>query len=160
MPNWCEGDLKIRGNFKNVAQWCRENINIYGFSLDNGSYLDKNNPAKIEVSENEEEIKIIVPKTAYIEHTKRNFIEEGTYWGFEYDGIIRLVLHIKAAWDFESKPYVEMSQKFGIDFSFYGFERGAEFNREVIIENGELKVNNDITYDDYFWECPCPDLGG
>ena len=47
-----------------------------------------------------------------------------------------------------------------IDFRFYGFECGNEFNQEVIIENGKLKADNKITYDDYFWECPFPNLGG
>jgi hypothetical protein len=53
-----------------------------------------------------------------------------------------------------------MSKAYGIDFRFYGFECGVEFNQEVIIENGELKADDEIRYDDYFWECPCPDLGG
>ncbi len=47
-----------------------------------------------------------------------------------------------------------------MDFRFYGFEYGAEFNQEMIIENGELLVDSDIHFDDYFWECPCPKLGG
>ena len=53
-----------------------------------------------------------------------------------------------------------LKKDYEIDFRFYGFERGMEFNQEVIIENGELKADNEIIYDDYFWECPCPNMGG
>lgn len=161
MPNWCEGTLKIRGSIKNVERWCKENINVYSHSFKDGNYTicrDTENPVKIDVDE--EEIIIDIPKEACIESTRRNFVEEGDYLGSEYKGVMRLALNVKAAWFFESEPYVKMSKDYGIDFCFYGFERGMEFNQEVIIENGELKADNEITYDDYFWECPFPNLGG
>lgn len=161
MPNWCEGTLKIRGNIKNVERWCKENINVYSYSFKDGNYFiqrDTENPVKFEAAN--DEIEIEIPKEARIENTRRNFVEEGHYSGFEYKGVMRLALNVKAAWFFESEPYVEMSKAYGIDFCFYGFERGMEFNQEVIIENGELKADNEITYDDYFWECPLPNLGG
>ncbi len=161
MPNWCEGTLKIRGDIKNVERWCKENINVYIHSFKDGNYSiqrDNDNPVKIDAGE--DEIEINVPKDAYIEGTSRNFVEEGYYLGLEHNGVMRLALNVKSAWDFESEPYVEMSKDYSIDFRFYGFECGNEFNQEVIIENGELKADNEITYDDYFWECPFPNLGG
>ena len=161
MPNWCEGTLKIRGDIKNVERWCKENINVYSYSFKDGNYFiqrDAENPVKIDVDENE--LNINVPKEARIENTRRNFVEEGHYSGFEYKGVMRLALNVRAAWAFESEPYVEMSKAYGIDFRFYGFECGVEFNQEVIIENGELKADDEICYDDYFWECPFPNLGG
>lgn len=161
MPNWCEGTSKIRGDIKNVERWCTENINVYSYSIKDGNYSiqrDNNNPVKIDVDI--DEIQINVPKEAYIESTSRNFVEEGYYSGLEHNGIMRLALNVKAAWGFKSEPYVKMSKAYGIDFCFYGFECGTEFNQEVIIENGELKADNEIRYDDYFWECPCPDIGG
>ena len=161
MPNWCEGTLKIRGNIKNVERWCKENINVYIHSFKDGNYSmqrDNDNPAKIDAGE--DEIEINIPKDAYIEGTSRNFGEEGYYLGLEHNGVMRLALDVKSAWDFESKPYIQMSKDYEIDFRFYGFERGMEFNQEVIIENGELKADNEIIYDDYFWECPCPNMGG
>ncbi len=161
MPNWCEGTLKIRGDIKNVERWCKENINIYSHSFKDGNYSmqrDNDNPVKIDADEGE--IEINVPKDAYIENTRRNFVEEGKYFGLEHNGVMRLALNVKSAWAFESKPYIKMSKDYGIDVCFYGFECGMEFNQEVIIENGELKADDEIRYDDYFWECPFPDLGG
>ncbi len=161
MPNWCEGTLKVRGDIKNVERWCKENINVYSHGFKDGNYStwrDTENPVKIGIYGNE--LSVDVPKDAYIEDTRRNFVEEGHYSGIEHKGVMRLALNVKAAWFFESKPYVEMSRTYGIDFRFYGFECGMEFNQEVIIENGELKADDEIRYDDYFWECPFPDLGG
>lgn len=161
MPNWCEGTLKVRGDIKNVERWCKENINVYSYSFKDGNYFiqrDAENPVKIDVDENE--LNINVPKEACIENTRRDFVEEGHYSGIEYKGVMRLALNVKTSWFFESKPYVEMSKTYGIDFRFYGFECGMEFNQEAIIENGELKADDEIRYDDYFWECPFPDLGG
>lgn len=162
MPNWCEGTLKIRGNIENVERWCKENINIYKWLVKkDGTYvsqLDVDNPIKINIDE--EEINITVPDEAYIEGTKRNFVEPDSYYNSVYDDTTVLVLNVRAAWFFESEPYITMSRDYGVDFRFYGFECGMEFNQEIIIENGELVADNEITYDDYFWECPFPLMGG
>ncbi len=161
MPNWCKGTLKIKGNIKDVERWCKENINVYSHSFKNGAWLTQHdNDNSVKIKTGKEEIEIDIPKEAYIEHTSRNFVEEGSYYGSEHDGIMRLALVVKTAWAFESEPYIEMSKDYGIDFRFYGFECGMEFNQEVIIEGGELIADNEITYDDYFWECPFPNLGG
>lgn len=47
-----------------------------------------------------------------------------------------------------------------MDIRLYGFERGMEFNQEVIIENGEIVKDEEIKFDDYDWECVMPHLGG
>lgn len=155
MPNWCKGTLKIRGNIKNVERWCKENINIYKRSrTEDGIYvplIDIDNPIKINID---------VPNDAYIEGTKRNFVEPDSYYNLVHDDTTILVLNVRAAWFFESEPYITMSRDYGIDFRFYGFECGMEFNQEIIIENGELVADNEITYDDYLWECPFPLMGG
>lgn len=164
MPNWCEGDLKIRGSFKDMVRWCNDNIHIYDYHFANGEWECSlnTNAVKIEADEGEgyNEITVTLQSEAYIEGTSRNFVNEDTYYSYCEDNNVKLALHIKAAWDFESKPFLEMAKKYNLDFRFYGFECGMQFNREVIIENGELITDNEIKYDNYFWECPCPTLGG
>lgn len=101
MPNWCEETLKVRGDIKNVERWCKENINVYSHSFKDGNYSvfrDTEYPVKIDVDENE--ITVDVSRDAYIENTRRNFVEEGHYSGFEYKGVMRLALNVKAAWFF------------------------------------------------------------
>ena len=71
-----------------------------------------------------------------------------------------IVLPVQAAWALESTPYEEMSKKYGLDFRFYGYERGMEFNQEIEVIDGETTIDREIKFKDYWWECPDPELGG
>ena len=76
------------------------------------------------------------------------------------DGKDIIILPVEAAWALESEPYEEMSKKYGLDFRFYGYACGMEFNQEIEVVNGEVTIDREILFDDYFWECPDPTLGG
>lgn len=67
---------------------------------------------------------------------------------------------MKAAWNVDETPYIEMSKKYNVDFRVYGYEMGLEFNREIEIVEGRLVTNRRIKFKDYKWECPDPTLGG
>ena len=71
-----------------------------------------------------------------------------------------MVLPIQSAWAMDPTPYQAMSEKYNVDFRFYGYERGMEFNQEIEIIGGKLTIYREIGYSDYRWECPDPDLGG
>lgn len=70
------------------------------------------------------------------------------------------VVEFKAAWAIDPVPYLKLAKKYNVDIRLYGFERGMEFNQEVIIENGEIVKDEEIKFDDYDWECVMPHLGG
>ena len=36
MPNWCEGTLKVRGEFADVKRWVEENLSVYRTEIENG----------------------------------------------------------------------------------------------------------------------------
>ena len=36
MPNWCEGTLKVRGEFADVKRWVEENLSVYQTKIENG----------------------------------------------------------------------------------------------------------------------------
>ena len=42
----------------------------------------------------------------------------------------------------------------------YAFEQGMEFNLEIEIINGKITKEAYIAFQDYKWECICPDMGG
>ena len=71
-----------------------------------------------------------------------------------------LVVNMKAAWNIEEQPYIEMSKKYNLDFRVYGYEMGMEFNKEIEIVEGEIATYRLIQFKDYKWECPDPKLGG
>lgn len=168
MPNWCEGTLKVRGKKSDIVKWVKENLIAYSLKLSNyedGTPYYESIPDSKGVIVNyddpeSEEICIEVTKDTHIDGTHRNFVLEGRYWALEVHGIMILVLDFKAAWAIDSQPYVDMSQKYHVDFRLYGFEQGMQFNQEVIVECGQLIADKEITFDDYDWECINPRLGG
>lgn len=169
MPNWCEGTLKVRGKMIDVAKWVKENVVAYSYEWkknENGVLYQDTKPlvdnVVVKYDEFEsEEIYVVVKSLAHISGTTRNFVLEGTYSAIERaDETTILTLNFKAAWGIQSMPYVAMSQKYSVDFRLYGFERGMEYNQEVIVENGRLIQDMDIKFGDYEWECIYPQLGG
>ena len=71
-----------------------------------------------------------------------------------------MVLPVQGAGASESELYEEMSKQYGLDFRLYGYERGMEFNQEIEIANGKTTINREITFEDYYWECSDPEMGG
>ena len=47
-----------------------------------------------------------------------------------------------------------------IDMRLYAFEKGMEFNQDILIVDGEIINNLTIKFEDYNWECLCPTVGG
>lgn len=104
---------------------------------------------------------IYVEKTAYIKGTRRNFVEPNDIIVYKRkDGNACIAVEFKAAWDVESEPYIELSKAYNVDIKIEAFERGMEFSRYILIENGNLKEDKETGYDDYVWECVMPNLGG
>lgn len=109
-----------------------------------------------------DELHISVKNEAHIAGTRRNFVQkyEADFSFGAEDGKEIIILPVQAAWALESEPYEEMSKKYGLDFRFYGYERGMEFNQEVEVVNGKVTIDREIRFNDYWWECPDPMLGG
>ena len=163
MPNWCEGTLKVRGKFENIKRFCKEVFQVWDtkFDPENGFVEVQNKEAITIETDTEDEFWMRIERTAYIKGTHRNFIESNNVecYPSNIDNTI-VFMEFKAAWDIEAEPYIKLSQEYGVDIRIYGFERGQEFNRELIVENGHLVKNEEITYSDYYWECPMPLMGG
>ena len=146
MPNWVEGTFKVRGTLSNIERFVRENI------------LD----AMISIDKCGGDLELEILGEAYVKDSNRTFIYPGNYYSFERDGINTntLTLQFKAAWRVYIDPFVKMSKDYNVDIKIYGFEKGSEFNQDIVIINGEVIKNDIITFNDYAWECPFPDLGG
>ena len=42
----------------------------------------------------------------------------------------------------------------------FGVERGMEFCQDIEIADGVVVKSEQITYDDWDWDCPFPEMGG
>ena len=169
MPNWCEGKLKIRGKKENIAKWLMECVAVWNPDVEQGKALydalifrKDENGVSFTYDSQFDELHISVKHEAHIAGTRRNFVQkyENDFSFGAKDGKEIIILPVQAAWALESEPYEEMSKKYGLDFRFYGYECGMEFNQEVEVVNGKVTIDREIRFNNYWWECPDPMLGG
>lgn len=146
MPNWCKGELKIRGEAKSVLKFLKESIE--------GCNADFNKYGDIEVSSIGEQ---------HIKRAGRTFCNSSLTEIYEFSlrcGKVIVSIPIIAAWRLEKDNLCELSKVFNVDFRFYGFEQGMQFNQELEIIKGKVTLENFIKFNDYDWECAFPRLGG
>ncbi len=162
MPNWCEGMLKIRGKQEDVFNLLADNLQVWKTIIIKEPKLDMREKIDKEaIVVDKEGESIWVKETAYIKGTRRNFVEPNKIdvWKGK-DGNACIAVEFKAAWDVESEPYIKLSKAYNVDIKIEAFERGMEFSRYILIENGNLKEDKETEYDDYVWDCVMPNLGG
>ncbi|HDR1345432.1 TPA: hypothetical protein QB387_001696 [Pasteurella multocida] len=149
MPNWCEGNLKIRGKIEDVKKFLDEQIYEKG---------------EIILGKDEDEIELS-GVGGHLKDTYRCFISAGKD-GFHdefyvrRDGNIIVIIPVQHAWGPKLDSFKRLSEKYGVDFRFYGYERGLEFNCEFEIIKGNITLSREIEFEDYDWECPDPRKGG
>lgn len=147
MPNWCKGTLKVRGKKKNVIEFMLKGLK----PVDTGRSLFLNKFGNIVSNE-----------TCWIENTYRGFVLEVDVFFSDYEDedIVTIALDSKFAHDIDTGELLKTSKKYSVDMKIYGFEKGMQFNRDVEIINGEIIKDEEINFDDYEWECICPNIGG
>lgn len=145
MPNWQIGDLKVRGKMVDIQRFIKDRFSQtdYGYWL-NGirrSYLDGDDFAQI-----------------------RWNIETIQDQGYEPDDKVVLVLpELHNAWgitDEIAAQWAVLSAEFNVDFRFYGFESGMQFEEEMEVVAGKVTILREIKYDNYDWESMRPLIGG
>jgi len=173
MPNWCEGNLRLRGTGKAILDFVKNEFEVVGHEKGKG-LLGGQSTCAPEIVYECCEVDAKVPEQAkdwafldmYIKDTRRNFVG-GKGFSFYIGGEDELkdvhtvcIDDFRAAWGVDATPYVEKAKKYGVDIKIIGFERGMEFAQYIEIINGELIKNDEIKFDDWDWECIMPNMGG
>lgn len=164
MPNWCKGNLKIKGKKGNIIKFLEE-----GTSLLEGFWEPKEIKPKIQINdcdeieiENIDEVKGI--DCLYIKGTRRNFIDpiENKIYIHDTDEEEQIIClkNFKAAWGIDADALKVISKRYGIDIKIYAFEAGMEFNQDIEIVKGKIIKDEEIKFKNYVWECVEPNLGG
>ena len=151
MPNWSEGCLKVRGVTANVKKFILEGLKPVDFF---GTELPKLELSDIEDVESD--------KDCWIEGTTRGFVEN-LYVDFSFDEddeIFTAVLDAKFAWAADAEELLALCKKYSVNMKLYAFEKGGEFNQDILIVDGEIRKDEEIKFEDYNWECIFPTLGG
>ena len=103
MANWVKGKLKIRGKPEDIKRWVEECLHCYFTKwFGDGSYEDElvDDAVVFEHDPNAREMRLDTIEDAYIEGTKRNFVEKGVYGdSYREDEKPILVVSMKAAWN-------------------------------------------------------------
>ena len=146
MPNWCEGVMKLRGAKDDILRFLEE-----GFEP---SYKN----SAIEIDEFGEEVNII--NVNYIENTQRAFVDEQYFYIIDAGDSTIVSIKMRQAWDFSVGDFLAISEKYNLDIRLFGWERGMEFSREILIVDKNIIKDRTYRYSDWEWEVPFSDLGG
>lgn len=166
MPNWCKGNIRLRGKRESIVDFLKNELLYTGykrndlFKPETGALIVNDNGFEISVTVPEEKQELVF-SSIYIKDTHRNFIGQKSFevYGDE-EKICICVDDFKAAWSIESGPYLDKAKKYGVDIRVVGFERGMQFMQIVEIVGGEIIHDEEITFDDWDWECMMPNMGG
>lgn len=162
MPNWCIGNLKIRGKVPDIMMFL--NCGIYGYQF---RLIDNQ---ELSVTERKvEPYTIDLPEGFKFYVQQGNILKTRVFIDPEnildevcecLDEQIIVYIKIECPWRFPTSNFRNLSEDYQIDFAFYGFERGDCFNQDVEIIKGVVTKDKYLTFNDYDWECISPTLGG
>ena len=171
MPNWCEGNIKIRGKKKNIKEFVENEIVCFVFSNTEkdengfGKYIE----VKPKIDRDKWETTLCYPSDKchdfYIKNTHRNFFFTSMiniYWhGAEDEDEITICIDdFNSAWNLKEQGWVDHAKKYGIDIRLLGFDQGVQFSQRMTIYR-DGRIENEVEqYDDWLWDCPFPNLGG
>lgn len=162
MPNWCEGSLRMRGKFENLKNFFKNGLMVYKMNFDDNGVSYVEFPERLSViDDNDECFYMTIGDTAHITGTKRAFVPKNNIEFYaDKNSNCSYAVMVKQAWDFHVEEFFDIAKKYNLDIRLNGFERGREFSREIIIENGTIIKNEMKQYKDYDYECIMPMLGG
>lgn len=166
MPNWCKGNIRLRGKRESIINFLRNELLYTGYPH---GLMGATETGPLNIDDDGCETVVSIPKEKqgfafsclYIKDTRRNFIDQKSFevYGDEKE-IVVCIDCFKAAWYIEAWPYLEKARKYGIDIRIVGFECGTQFMQNIEVVNGELAKNEEIKFEDWEWQCLMPNMGG
>lgn len=162
MPNWCTGDLKIRGKYKDIKEFLSKEMFILGEDILNREY-------KAPVINEEDGIEISVGKQGmWFRNAYRSFFEDDIFIYLDLDDeknkdekvITANLGELSSAGGIDTKALIKLSEQYNLDFKIYAYEKGMQFNIDFEVHKGEVIINDKIEFNDYIWECTNPQIGG
>lgn len=98
----------------------------------------------------------------WIKGTRRGFILDLDVFTYDWndEGKIAIGLEAEFAWGISSEELLNSCKQYGVDMRIHAFECGMCFNQIIEIIDGEITKDEEVTFDDYNWDCICPNVGG
>lgn len=163
MPNWCTGDLKVRGKYKDIKKFLSKELVNLGGDVFNRKYEE------LIMEESDYELSVSAGNQGlWFRNAYRSYFENGFDIYIDCDDeenkeemIITANLgELQTAWGTDTKALTKLSEQYNLDFKIYAYEKGMEFNIDFEVHKGKVIKNDEIKFDDYVWECTNPEIGG
>lgn len=150
MANWCEGWVKFRGTLENLKRFIENEF-------------EKSDPIII----GEELNPCMVERTTFLKSLVRTYVDANDISNANYevfsndDGIGIFIIKLNHAWNVQRQGYNELAKKYNLDIRGKCYEAGCNFVEEFEVNRcGEDVFYKVYDFNDYYWECECPTLGG
>ena len=167
MPNWCSGNIRLRGTGAAIRDFLKNELIAVGYEKClsgkvSEQHLDIRDDGYLFILSLPENVQKWTFPSFYIKGTHRNFIDGKTIEIYldKDENTTVCIDDIKAAWGFAPGPYIEKARKYGIDIKIVGFEMGMQVKQIIEIVGGTLTNFQEIEFEDWYWECEMPNMGG
>lgn len=169
MPNWYEGNIRVRGTNEQVARFftselytevpktiCDAVITEFGnlpiiTEMKFGDMMIRKSRRASEFLFKDTERCMITKKVIAL---NLNTPED--------DGIIKThcVDGFRVAGQIDVETFAKKVRKYGVDIRIDVYNQGYEHRQRVtMLKEGHTR-REEFDYGDWYWECPCPNLGG
>lgn len=161
MPNWCEGNLKVRGKRSKIINFIRNTLVGIDYC-----FYEKEIPIELEFFRNSAIGSIKTEDERYYLYFKESkmLFPIGTIkfnlCDNEEDNQV-LFFGIRQAGDFDVNYLRKLSKVNDVDLRVVGYESEKKFTHEIEIEKGRIIKNITKKYgDEWDWKIDNPSLGG
>lgn len=169
MPNWCDGNIRVRGTYDKIVKFFSENLMA----------LKRSGPPRFEI----DDIAVKIRKDGdyytsiekpdgegfeeefWFKDSRRQFIRvvnvELIDCGEDYlQEITCCVDGFHGAWCIDLDYYGPLAVEYGVDIKIIGFDKGMEFMEIAeFYRDGRVSEKTE-RFSDWDWECIRPNLGG
>lgn len=166
MPNWCEGNIRVRGRYENVVAFLEDALETVHGEFNGKEYKTVEKPADVEMNKDN-----VILRSGnfkfYIKGTHRNFIDSSAIEVYDYkdnEEHVWVFDNFCATWSFSHevshKAYSDFAKKYNVDIKLFGIEQGMQFVEQVVYYREGNYDEETIEYDDWDFDCPFPRMGG
>ena len=150
MPNWCVGTLRVRGTKENLTKFVLEGLQPVTYFGSETEALKFDDCGCIEC------------KRCWIKGTYRGFVVDSHVYfdDLKDEDVTTIGLDIEFAWGISAEELLNSCKQYNVDMRIHAFERGMQFNQIIEIIDGKITKDEEVEFDDYDWDCICPNLGG
>lgn len=169
MPSWYEGNIRVRGTNEQIARFfTNELYTEVPKTICNGVITEfEMTPIVTGISFGDMTIRKSRKASAFLfKGTERCMIVKKVISlnlnTPEDDGIIKTICvdGFRVVGQIVTEPFMQKARRYGVDIRIVVYNQGTKHMQSVGMLKEGLTWWDEFDYNDWYWECPCPNLGG